>query len=150
MKVLKAIKSEESKHQEVMVGLAPHIIKLMKTPEELRRMFEEAEVSEKELAEALISILKRYEQPVPKVPRIRRFAIELTIAMMNANAETIKTFQNLGMKNELETVFETATELENFDIFSGTVGLARHGSTINELIEEAIKLLSKNQSPADM
>ncbi|KAL1200030.1 hypothetical protein V5N11_030258 [Cardamine amara subsp. amara] len=139
--VLKAIKSEESKLQEVMVGLAPHILKLMST-EELRGMFEKAEVREEELAKALISIFKRYEQPVPKVPRIRRFAIELTIEMMKANAETVKTFENLGMKNGLETVLETATELENFDIFSGTVGLARHGSTINELIEEANKLLS--------
>ncbi|CAH8276731.1 unnamed protein product [Arabidopsis lyrata] len=140
--VLMAIKSEDRKPQEVMVGLAPHILKLMSTPEELRGIFEEAGVSEEELANALINILKKYEQPVPKVPRIRRFAIELTIAMMKANPETVKTFQNLEMKNELETIFETAAELENFDIFSGTVGLARHGSTINELIEEAMLLLS--------
>ncbi|CAH2079207.1 unnamed protein product [Thlaspi arvense] len=139
--VLKAIKSEESKSQEVMVGLAPHILKLMSL-EESRTMFKEAGVSEEELAYALVKILKRYEQPVPKVPRIRRFAIELTIQMMKANPETVKTFQELGMKNELETVFETAAELENFDIFSGTVGLARHGLTINELIEEAMRLLS--------
>ncbi|ESQ56199.1 hypothetical protein EUTSA_v10027455mg [Eutrema salsugineum] len=139
--VLKAIKFEEMKIQEVMVGLAPHILKLM-SPEESRTMFKEAGVSEEELADALVKILKRYEQPVPKVPRIRRFAIELTIQMMKANPETVKNFQNLGMKNELETVFETASELENFDIFSGTVGLARHGSTINELIEEAMLLLN--------
>ncbi|XP_010445447.1 PREDICTED: uncharacterized protein LOC104728117 [Camelina sativa] len=138
--VLMAITSEERKPQEVMVGLAPHILKLMSL-EELRWMFKKARVSEEELAEALVNILKRYEQPVPKVPRIRRFAIELTIAMMKANSETIKTFENLGMKNELETVFETAAELENFDIFSGMVGLARHGSTINELTEEAMMLL---------
>ncbi|KFK22118.1 hypothetical protein AALP_AAs39140U000700 [Arabis alpina] len=139
--VLKAIQSEESKAQEVMVGLAPHILKLMSL-EESRAMFEEAGVSEDELADTLVKLLKRYEQPVPKVPRIRRFAIELTIEMMKTNPKTVKTFQNLGMKNELETVFETAAELENFDIFSGTVGLARHGSTINELIEEAMRLLS--------
>ncbi|CAH8276730.1 unnamed protein product [Arabidopsis lyrata] len=140
--VLMAIKYEEGKPQEVMLGLAPHILKLMSTPEELRGIFEEAGVTEEELAKALTNILKKYEQPVPKVPRIRRFAIELTIAMMKANPETVKTFQNLEMKNELETVFETAAELENFDIFSGTVGLASHGSTINELIEEAMLLLS--------
>ncbi|EOA18020.1 hypothetical protein CARUB_v10006460mg [Capsella rubella] len=139
--VLMAIKYEERKPQEVMVGLAPHILKLMSL-EELRWMFKKAGVGEEELAEALVNILKKYEQPVPKVPRIRRFAIELTIAMIEANPQTVKTFQNLGMKNELETVFETAAELENFDIFSGTVGLARHGSTINELIEEAMLLLS--------
>ncbi|CAA7028049.1 unnamed protein product [Microthlaspi erraticum] len=139
--VLKAIQCEESKAQEVMVGLAPHILKLI-SPEESTEMFKEAGVSKEELAEALVKILKRYEQPVPKVPRIRRFAIELTIQMMRTNPKTVKTFQNLGMRNELETVFETAAEVENFDIFSGTVGLARHGSTINELIEEAMQLLS--------
>lgn len=141
MQVLKAIQCEESKPQEVMVGLAPHILKLM-SPEESRAMFEEAGVSKEELAEVLVKILKRYEQPVPKVPRIRRFAIELTIQMMRTDPKTVKTMRNLGMKKELETVFETAAEVENFDIFSGTVGLARHGSTINELIEEAMLLLS--------
>ncbi|CAN8324459.1 unnamed protein product [Cochlearia groenlandica] len=141
--VLKVIQySEESKPQEVMVGLAPHILKLMTSPEESRRMFEEARVSEEDLANALVKILKRYEQPVPKVPRIRRFAIELTIMMMRTNPKSVKTFKDLGMKDELEIVFETAAELENFDIFSGTVGLARHGLTINELIEEAMVLLS--------
>ncbi|KAJ0234391.1 hypothetical protein HA466_0274250 [Hirschfeldia incana] len=140
--VLKAIiNSEESKPQEVMVGLAPHIFMLM-SAEETREMFEEAGVSREEVAEALVNILKRYEQPVPKVPRIRRFAIDLTIQMMKTNPTTVKTFQRLRMKNELETVFETSAEVENFDTFSGTVGLARHGLTINELIEEAMRLLS--------
>lgn len=133
--------SEKSKPQEVMVGLAPHIFRLM-SAEESRELFEEAGVTKEEVANALVNILKRHEQPVPKVPRIRRFAIELTIQMMRTNPETVKTFLNLGMKNELETVLETAAEVENFDIFSGTVGLARHGLTINELTEDAIRLLS--------
>ncbi|CAN6933593.1 unnamed protein product [Brassica oleracea] len=139
--VLKAIMSEKSKPQEVMVGFAPHIFRLM-SAEESRELFEEAGVTKEELATALVNILKRHEQPVPKVPRIRRFAIELTIQMMRTNPETVNTFLTLGMKNELETVFETAAEVENFDIFSGTVGLARHGLTINELTEDAIRLLS--------
>ncbi|CAH8382716.1 unnamed protein product [Eruca vesicaria subsp. sativa] len=139
--VLKAIKSEHDKLQEIMVGLAPHIFRLM-SPEESNEMFKEAAVSKEELAEVLVNLLKRYEQPVPKVPRIRRFAIELTIQMMKTDPKTVKTFQDTKMKKELEAVFETAAEVENFDTFSGTVGLARHGLTINELIEEAILLLS--------
>ncbi|EOA26216.1 hypothetical protein CARUB_v100194920mg, partial [Capsella rubella] len=109
----------------------------------LRWLFKEVRVSEEQLAEELLNILKRYEQPNPKVPRIRRFAIELTIAMMKANSKPIKTFQNLGMKHEIENVFKTTSELENFDIFSGKVALAHHGSTISELIEEAIELLQR-------
>ncbi|XP_018442418.2 uncharacterized protein LOC108814361 [Raphanus sativus] len=49
LQVLKAIKSEQSKPQEVMVGLAPHIFRLM-SAEESREMFEEAGVSKEELA----------------------------------------------------------------------------------------------------
>ncbi|XP_010532692.1 PREDICTED: uncharacterized protein LOC104808657 [Tarenaya hassleriana] len=133
--------SFQDKILEVMVGLAPHILRLMSS-EESRTAFKNASVSEEEVAEELVKILEKYKYPSSRVPRIRRFAIELTIQMMETSPETVKTFRDLGMKTELETVSETATELENFDIFSGTVGIARHGSSINELVEAALQLLA--------
>ncbi|XVF38119.1 hypothetical protein REPUB_Repub20aG0071000 [Reevesia pubescens] len=138
--VLKAIMSEENKLQEVMVGLAAQVLKHM-TCEESSMMFEKAGIKEEELAKALVQILKKYHHPSAKVPRIRRFSIELVIWMMHENVKNVYIFKELGMETELEGVLETTAELESFNIFSGTVGLSRHSTTIHSLVETALKLL---------
>ncbi|OMO55046.1 Armadillo [Corchorus capsularis] len=138
--VLKAIMSAENKLQEVMVGLAAQVFKHM-TSEESSMMFERAGIKEEQLAEALVKILQKYYHPSAKVPRIRRFTIELAIWMMHDNVKNVYIFRELGMEKELEGVLETTAELESFNIFSGTVGLSRHSTTIHSLVETALKLL---------
>ncbi|XVF64993.1 hypothetical protein PTKIN_Ptkin09bG0211100 [Pterospermum kingtungense] len=138
--VLKAVMSEENKLQEVMVGLAAQVFKHL-TCEETNTMFEKAGIKEKELAKALVQILQKYSHPSAKVPRIRRFTIELAIWMMHDNVKNVYIFKELGMEKELEGVLETTAELESFNIFSGTVGLSRHSTTIHSLVETALKLL---------
>lgn len=132
--------SEENKLQEVMVGVAANVFKFM-TSQESRTIFEEAGITEGEMANKLVQILKKYRYPPTKVPRIRRFSIELAIWMMNDKAENIHTFKNLGMEEVLECVLETTSELESFNVFSGTFGLNRHNLTIHSLVETALKLL---------
>ncbi|KAI4364403.1 hypothetical protein MLD38_020499 [Melastoma candidum] len=140
--VLKATFSDEEKLQEVMVGLAAQIFKFM-TSEELSIMFERAKIRESELAISLVEILRKYRDPPVKVPRIRRFAIELAIWMMRDRATNVHTFHLLGMEEELEGVLETTSEVESFNIFSGMVGMCRHGVTIHSLVETAMKLLNE-------
>ncbi|MBA0664617.1 hypothetical protein Goklo_004585 [Gossypium klotzschianum] len=138
--VLKAIMSEENKLQEVMVGLAAQVFKHM-TSNESSIMFERAGIKEEELAKALVQILEKYRHPSAKVPRIRRFTIELAIWMMHDNVKNVYIFKDLGMEKELEGVLETTAELESFNIFSGSVGLSRHNTTIHSLVETALNLL---------
>ncbi|KAK6913865.1 hypothetical protein RJ641_021186 [Dillenia turbinata] len=140
--VLKAIMSAENKLQEVMVGLAAHTFKYM-TPEESSNIFEETGITEAELARMLIQILQNYKYPPIKIPRIRRFTIELAIWMMRDKKTNIQIFNSLGLKEELEGVMETTTDLESFNIFSGTVGLSRHSITIHTLVETALQLLAE-------
>uniref|UniRef100_A0A7N0U9K3 ARM repeat superfamily protein n=1 Tax=Kalanchoe fedtschenkoi TaxID=63787 RepID=A0A7N0U9K3_KALFE len=140
--VLKAILSEENKLQEVMVGLAVHIFKFMNV-EDSRDMFQGAGITEADLAYTLVCILKKHQHPPARVPRIRRFAIDLAISMMRQKEETIRLFRELGMKDELHSVLETTAEIENFNIFSGTVGLSRHSTTIHSLVDTALKLLQE-------
>lgn len=140
MQVLQAIMSEENKLQEVMVGLAANVFTFM-TSSESRRVFEDSGITEAELANKLVQILKKHKYPPTKVPRIRRFVIELAIWMMKDEAENIQTFTDLGMEEVLEGVLETTSELESFNVFSGTVGLNRHNLTIHSLVETALKLL---------
>ncbi|CAL0330691.1 unnamed protein product [Lupinus luteus] len=138
--ILQAIMCEENKIQEVMVGLAANVIKYMSS-DESRIVFEEAGITEAELANKLTQILKKHQSPHTKVPRIRRFTIEMAILMMRDKAENKETFKDLGMEEVLEVVIETTSELESFNVFSGTVGLNRHSLTIQSLVETALELL---------
>ncbi|XP_030536183.2 uncharacterized protein LOC115744913 [Rhodamnia argentea] len=140
--VLKAIMSEENKPQEVMIGLASQVFKYM-TSEESSAVFERAGIRETELADTLVQILRKYRYPPIKVPRIRRFAIELAIWMMTDKETNVLTFKDLEMERELEHVLETTSEVESFNIFSGTVGVSRHHMTIHSLVELALKLLAE-------
>lgn len=140
MQVLKAIMEAENKLQEVMIGLAAQVFRYM-TSQESSIMFERAGIREAELARALVQILKKYPYPPIKIPRIRRFVIELAIWMMRDEDTNIQMFRDLGMVEELENVTETTSELESFNIFSGTVGISRHSTTIHSLVETAMQLL---------
>ncbi|CAI9776292.1 unnamed protein product [Fraxinus pennsylvanica] len=140
--VLEAIKNEENKLLEVMVGVAACIFKFMSS-QEASSMFKKARFPESDLACKLVQILKNYRYPSIKVPNIRRFAIELAVWMMKDNEANILTFARLGIERELESLLDTTSELENFIIFSGTVGLCRHSTTIQTLVEMAMKLLSQ-------
>ncbi|CAL5183849.1 unnamed protein product [Lathyrus oleraceus] len=138
--VLQAIMLQENKLQEVMVGLAANVFTFMSSSES-RYVFQEAGITEAELAKKLVQILKKHQYPATKVPRIRRFVIELAIWMMKDKKENINNFKDLQMEEVLEDVLETTSELESFNVFSGTVGLNRHNLTIHSLVETALKLL---------
>ncbi|KAG6668271.1 hypothetical protein CIPAW_01G158200 [Carya illinoinensis] len=140
--VLRAIMLEENKLQEVMLGLAAHTFKFM-TSQESSIMFEREGITEAELADELVDILKQHQYPPIKIPRIRRFTIELAIWMMRDKVTNVHIFKNLGMEKVLEAVLETTAELESFNIFSGTVGINRHSTTIHSLVETALKLLEE-------
>lgn len=134
--------TEESKLQEVMVGLGAQVFKFM-SPQESSIMFERAGITEAELADTLVQILKKYQHPHIRVPRIRRFAIELAIWLLRDKESNIRLFNELGMEKELEGVLESTAELESFNMFSGTVGMSRHSTTIHSLVETAMELLVK-------
>lgn len=133
--------AEEIKLQEVMIGLAARVFKYM-TSLESTVMFKKAGIQELDLANKLVLILRMYQYPSIKIPRMRRFVLELAIWMMKDKKSNIKIFKKLGMEMELEAMAETITDIENFNIFSGTVGLSRHTTTIHTLIETAMQLLT--------
>ena len=133
--------AEEIKLQEVMIGLAARVFKFM-TSLESTVMFKRAGIQEVELASKLIVILRTHQYPSIKVPRMRRYVLELAIWMMKDKKSNVQIFKNLGMEIELESMIETISDIESFNIFSGTVGLSRHSTTIHSLIETAMQLLA--------
>ncbi|XP_051125334.1 uncharacterized protein LOC127247515 [Andrographis paniculata] len=138
--ILDAVMNEENKLQEVMTGAAAAIFRFM-DPKESEAVFEKSGIRRGDLARRLVLTLKRYYYPSVKVPSMRRYAIELAIWMMRDNVENVRIFRSLGLATELESVAETTSELESFNIFSGTVGLWRHKIGMHSLVETAIRLL---------
>lgn len=125
-----------------MIGLGAQILKFT-TSHEAAITFERAGTTQAELAATLVQILKKHKNPPTKTPQIRRFVIEMAIWMMRENTENIHFFEELGMAKELKAVLETTSELESFNIFSGTVGLSRHRITMHSLAEIALGLLGR-------
>ncbi|KAM1408788.1 hypothetical protein ACFX2I_009267 [Malus domestica] len=103
-------------------------------------MFKKAGITKGEVANELVQILKKYRHPPIKVSRIKRFAIELAICIMRDKPKNVRVFRDLGMENELEFVLETTAELNIFNIFSGTVGMSHHSTTIHSLVKTALGL----------
>ena len=140
--VLNAIMTDRVKLVEVSLGLAVEMLKITschKLTEELHN----ACISDAGLVIKLVQILASYEYPSIKVPRIRRFAIELAIEMMRINKSYVRLLNEAGMIRELNRVANTTSELECFNIFSGSVGLSKHDVSLDSLVDMALNLMSK-------
>ncbi|XP_020101324.1 uncharacterized protein LOC109719190 [Ananas comosus] len=141
--VLNAIMVEKSKLLEVSLGLTSQMCKFMSAEEFSGRLYKSG-ISESDFVINLIRILNKYNHPSVKVPRIRRFVIELAIWMMRADSNKIKLFISSGMEKELRSVSETTSELECFNVFSGSVGLSPHDVSLCSLVDTALLLMGKS------
>ncbi|KAF3336926.1 hypothetical protein FCM35_KLT19512 [Carex littledalei] len=143
--VLERTIAEKGKLLEVSVGLLVALCKLMKHTrfhEELAQV----KIDHAMIVKRLIDILEEYKYPDIKVPRLRRYVIELSIWMMNASDDHLELFKKFDMEKMLESVAETTTELENFHLFSGSVGLSQHSFTVADLLGKASALLQTASS----
>ncbi|ONK78012.1 uncharacterized protein A4U43_C02F13280 [Asparagus officinalis] len=137
--VLNAIMVEEMKLLEVSLGLAVQIFNVI-SYEEYMKELEKSGIREDQFAERLVKLLNTYSYPSIKVPRIRRFLIELAIWLMRSDEEKyVTSFKSFGLEAELENVAETMSELECFNVFSGSVGLSRHNRALSSLVEAALE-----------
>ncbi|KAG6526117.1 uncharacterized protein LOC122047377 [Zingiber officinale] len=141
--VLAAIMTAEAKLLEVSLGLATQIFKFMNA-EEFTHQLHKSIIREEDLAERLVNTLHRYDYPSTKVPRIRRFAVEVSTWMMRRGAKHIKIFRDLGMEKELRSVLETTSELECFNVFSGSVGIGRHSTALGSVVDAALELMGSS------
>ncbi|CAL9096120.1 unnamed protein product [Musa textilis] len=143
--VVKAITTAETKMLEVSLGLAAQVLRFMDAEEFAMRM-EQLGIREEEFAETLVRVLQRYHYPSVSVPRMRRFVIEVAMWMMNRDTKCIRVFSDLGMEKELEIVSETTSELECFNVFSGSVGLSRHGTPLCSLVDATLELMTTSSA----
>lgn len=138
--VLKAIMVETENRLEVAVGLATQIFRFI-TPEEYAEKLESEGLKDADFAKQLVEILKRHDHPEIKVPRLRRFVMELAIWLMKFQGKYIHLFKNLAADEAFMCVAETTSELECFNVFSGSVGLVRNAITLSALVDTALELM---------
>ncbi|RCV19010.1 hypothetical protein SETIT_3G349500v2 [Setaria italica] len=141
------VEVNESKPLEVSLGLAAQLVRLM-GPRELGHHLAGAGFSEAGLVGRLVAVLAAYACPSIRAPRIRRFAVELVIALLRtapaptATATMAELMAAAGMREELRRVAETTSELECFHVFSGSAGLSRHAVGLAALVDAALELMA--------
>ncbi|KAJ3698078.1 hypothetical protein LUZ61_001783 [Rhynchospora tenuis] len=144
--VIQTIMHKEDKRLlEVSIGLAAQLIKHA-NEEDYHREMKQTGFTEDAIARKLVDLIRIFRSPKVEVPRIRRFIIELTIAMMKKNGKLIQIFDNMGIQSELRVVQRSTSEIENFGVFSGSIGLNRYNVPLSSLIDDAIKLIANGRS----
>lgn len=131
---------EKTKILNIFLGLAVQMLRFME-PGELRACLAMASVTEKALVQTLLHILREYRRPCMAIPWIRRYAIELTVAMMQLDPRYMALFMEHGMEGDLRRIAGTTSELECFNAFSGSVGLSRHAVSVPSLVTSALELM---------
>ncbi|KAJ0979650.1 hypothetical protein J5N97_015124 [Dioscorea zingiberensis] len=140
--VLHSIMVEEGKILEVSIGLTKQIFRFM-SPEEYDEELNRACISANNFVKKLVQILEKYNLPHIKVPRIRRFVVELVIWLMKSQEKYIQLFKKFEMDKALKFVAETTSELECYPFFSGSIGLNRQDQSLSSLVDLAFELLMK-------
>ncbi|CAN6361119.1 unnamed protein product [Urochloa humidicola] len=136
--------SNEPKALEVSLGLAAQLVRLMGPGELAHHLHLSGGVTEAGLVERLVAVLAAHACPSVRAPRIRRFAVELVIALLRtapAMTTTAELMVAAGMREELRRVAETTSELECFHVFSGSAGLSRHAVGLATLVDTALDLM---------
>ncbi|KAF7050735.1 hypothetical protein CFC21_059058 [Triticum aestivum] len=141
-KVLRSITVEKDKILNIFIGLAAQMLRFME-PGELRGSLVAARVVDTVLARSLVQVLRDYSRPSMDVPRARRYTIELAMALMQSDARYVALFVELGMENELRSVAMTTSQLECFNVFSGSVGLSRRDTSVCSVVKSALELMNK-------
>ncbi|KAL5210599.1 hypothetical protein ABZP36_006222, partial [Zizania latifolia] len=141
-KVLRTIMVEKEKVLNIFLGLAAQMLRFME-PGELRASLAAATVTDEALARTMVQVLREYNRPSMVVPRIRRYTIELAVAMMRWDERYAAMFLELGMEDQLRRVASTTSELECFNVFSGSVGISRRAVSVCALVESALELMMR-------
>jgi hypothetical protein len=92
---------------------------------------------------AVIKKLMHFLDHVPlstKQPRLRRYAVELICVLLERNEEIKSCFLREGLPQILYHVLDNVSDVENYLLFSGGMGLIRHTEEMEWLVEKALFL----------
>jgi hypothetical protein len=135
---------------EVSVGLTTQICRFM-DGDQFAAELRGAGLDERAYVRRLAGVLRQYKYPVVTVPRMRRFVVQQVIWLMTSSpprggggGDFVKLLRDreLGMKQLLEAVADTTSEVECYHIFSGSVPISRHRENFSAVVETALQLVA--------
>ncbi|EFJ25904.1 hypothetical protein SELMODRAFT_413208 [Selaginella moellendorffii] len=132
--IIQMVLESTDKEQQAAIGLAAAIIPWLDT-----RNFEQGVLSQQSrLCEKFTELLS-HTAPSRSLNCIRRYTVELLNSLMAKDARFLRRFREDGeMEAFLEAMSATASDEENFLTFSGFVGLTKHSSSLEELVNSAL------------
>ncbi|EFJ10905.1 hypothetical protein SELMODRAFT_127313 [Selaginella moellendorffii] len=133
-RIIQMVLESTDKEQQAAIGLAAAIIPWLD-----RRNFEQGVLSQQSrLCEKFTELLS-HTAPSRSLNRIRRYSVELLNSLVAKDARFLRRFREDGeMEASLEAMLATASDEENFLTFSGFVGLTKHSSSLEELVNSAL------------
>ena len=101
-----------------------------------------AGTNKEEVVKVLVEMLKKHEgSSIMKLPRLRRFCVELAMSLAEVDDAFVSLFQTHAFGSCLRCISASTSDLENFATFSGQVGLSLHPSTMEDLLVIAARKL---------
>lgn len=130
MQVVGFVMEKEGEHQEAAMGLAAQIFQVM-TNLDFGHVFNDFKIKGS-LISKLVELFQEHPHPSREVPRIRRFNIELLIAVMKMDGSTMEREMISELKEVMEGVMKTPSELESY-------------MAVRSLVKSAMVLLRNNK-----
>ncbi|EFJ10904.1 hypothetical protein SELMODRAFT_426818 [Selaginella moellendorffii] len=133
-RIIQMVLESTDKEQQAAIGLAAAIIPWLD-----RRNFEQGVLSQQSrLCEKFTELLS-HTAPSRSLNRIRRYSVELLNSLVAKDARFLRRFREDGeMEASLGAMLATASDEENFLTFSDFVGLTKHSSSLEELVNSAL------------
>lgn len=92
---------------------------------------------------AVVKQLMQFLDHVPsstRQPCLRRYAVELICVLLERSEEIKSCFLTEGLPQKLHRVLDNVSDVENYLLFSGGMGLMRHAQEMEWLVEKALHL----------
>lgn len=144
-KLMKLAVERGGRTQEAAVGLLAVVVGEV-SEAELGRMMEEEGVNAEGLGGKLARLLERHTRPMTALPRLRRYAVELVLALAEHHSATfLPVFHTLRFRSLLHRLADSVSELENYATFSGATGVTPHSVPMSCLVDVAIERFRHQQ-----
>lgn len=137
---LALLESRHGKPQEAAIGLAAQAVAYA-DDKTMQRLFSQTMPME-ELVARLVRLLEYHPSPSTTLPRIRRFCVELSMALADRGGAAFLGACNAhNFPYHLQRIADSTSDLENYYTFSGAVGVTPHSVPLADLADAAIAKL---------
>ncbi|KAG0590221.1 hypothetical protein KC19_1G082300 [Ceratodon purpureus] len=129
----RVISTSDRRVQEAALGLATVLQLPSLTHQEFINLFEHHGVNRNKLVDSLLECLN-HAPSTTRRPRIRRYAMELIFVLLSRDEAFKGLFSDRKLPSVLITMLDNISDVENYLLFSGGMGLTRHKEDMEFLV----------------